>query len=77
MRITCQNCKEEVDVAMYFYNQLIATEEIFLTQTREYEARVRGKAICPCCGSEINETFSSIIPYSKIIELATGKETNK
>ena len=77
MLITCQSCKQEADVAMYFYNHMIAKEEYSLSQTTEYRARVNGKAICPYCGAEINKTFSSIISNKDIVELAIWKEVHK
>ena len=77
MLITCNNCKQEADVAMYFYNHMIAKEECFMSQTTEYRARVNGKAICPYCGMEINKTFSSIMSNNDIVKLATWKETHK
>jgi uncharacterized protein (UPF0212 family) len=77
MLTTCQNCKEEVDVAMYFYNHMITKEKYFLTQATEYKALVTGKAICPCCGMDIKKTFSSIISNKDIVKLAIWKETHK
>ena len=74
MLITCQHCKQEVDVPMYFYNHMIIEEHFFLSNATEYKAFVIGKAICPCCGSEINEKFSSIIDDTDIVKLAIGKE---
>lgn len=77
MLITCQYCKEEVDVSMYFYNHMITEEHFFLSNATEYKAFVIGRAICPCCGSEINEKFSSIIYNTDIVKLAIKKENNK
>lgn len=77
MIVTCQHCKEEVDVSMYFYNHMITKEQFLPTDAVEYKAFVIGKAICPFCGAEINKKFSSIISRKDIIRLAIGKEINK
>ena len=77
MTITCKHCKETVDVSMYFYNHCIFMGERYMTSNKEYTAFVRGKAICPCCGSEINKAFESTISYKDIEKLAIGKEDNK
>ena len=74
MRITCRHCKEEIDVAMYFCNHIITKESSFCDRYIEYEAAVTGKTICPCCGTEINERFSSTIYNDDIVRLAIGKE---
>lgn len=77
MRIACQRCKEEVDVAMYLYNHMITKEQSLFEGLTEYRAAVLGKAICPCCGNEMHEKFSSLITGADIAELAIGKELNK
>lgn len=77
MTIICKHCKETIDVPMYFYNHCIFTRENYMTTNKEYTAFVRGKAICPYCGLEINKIFESNI-YNKDIErLAIGKEDDK
>lgn len=72
MKIKCK-CKEEVDVNMYFYDVHIFNTANELGY-KYSEAHCRGKAICPLCGHEINEYFSSIIDSKDIIKLAVGKE---
>ena len=74
MKLTCKNCKEEVDVSMYFYDSQIINQTYFLSNTVEYTAVTRGKAICPLCGHEMHEYFKSAISPREIIELAVGKE---
>lgn len=74
MLITCKHCKETVDVSMYFYDHCIQTKTAYMTPIAEYTAIVRGKAICPCCGSGINEIFESIISNKDIVGLAVWKE---
>jgi hypothetical protein len=73
MRITCKCCKEEVEVALYFYNQKITVDSYAPTFTRYYRAMTSAKAICHCCGAEINESFSSEISSYDIVQLAIGK----
>ena len=73
MRITCKYCKEEVDVALYFSDALITTEENFCEGYTYYVARTRGRAICPVCGTTIDKSFNERITKRDIIKLATGE----
>ena len=73
MRITCNCCKEEVEVALYFYNQEIAVVDYFPSAEKGYRAATSAKAICPCCGVEINKRFASEISSNDIVQLAIGK----
>lgn len=73
-RITCNHCKQDVDVAMYFFGARITTHDsMFAIGEQYYEAIVNGKAICPLCGKEILEIFHSEIGVNDIIALAGGK----
>lgn len=73
MIVTCNKCKEEVQVNMYLYDIYIhKTADIF--DYHEYwEARCRGKVICPCCGVEIHKYYARPIEHSDIIKLAIGE----
>ena len=77
MKIICKYCKNTVDIPMYFYDHRIHTATDFMTTAKEYTSVIWGKAICPCCGSEINEMFSSVISKRDIERLAIGKEINQ
>lgn len=72
MLITCKHCKQEVNVPMYFYDAMITTET-YLNLHQDYKAIVNGKAICPACGTEIQEIFYSTISTDDIVWLATGE----
>ena len=70
--ITCNKCKQEVEVPMYFYDAHINTLDSHMVREREYyRAVVSGKAICPYCGTEIREIFYSEISDEDIIRIAT------
>lgn len=71
IQVTCNKCKEKVNVPLYFYDTRIIVEDNPTTMHREYIASAIGKAICPCCGNEIREHFSSEITQSDIISMAT------
>ena len=74
MIVTCDKCKEEVEVNMYLYDiHIYKTADIF--DYHEYwEAQCRGKAICPCCGVEIHKYYARPIAPSDIIKLAMGEK---
>lgn len=71
MKVTCNNCKQEVEVPMYFYNERITITSYLQFDTEEYKAFIDGKAICPLCGSAIYEIFHSRISKEDIIWIAT------
>ena len=72
MIVTCDKCKEEVQVNMYFYDASIGKESDPFYFAEYWEARCRGKAICPNCGVEIQRRYVRPIETSNIIKLATG-----
>jgi hypothetical protein len=72
IEVTCDKCKQKVDVAMYYYDAHITTHDV--VDVQYYRAVVNGKAICSRCGSEIKKTFHSEIPVEAIIKLAARKE---
>lgn len=74
IRIVCSNCKEEINVNMYFYDQRIIREQEFLSDKEYYQATVRGKTICPMCGMEVEKRFTSAIYPSEVIQLALKQE---
>jgi hypothetical protein len=73
IKVTCNKCKEEVTVPLYFYDVRIVVEDNPMNMHREYTASVLGKAICPCCGNEIREHCRSPIFDSDIKDLATRR----
>lgn len=78
IRTTCDKCKEEAEVAFYFYDARVLTQRIFGTSDEfEYTASVLGRSVCPHCGVEIREQFSSTLYKSDLIELATRKEIRR
>ena len=73
IQVTCNKCKEKVDVPLYFYDTRIIIEDDPNTMRREYTASAIGKAICPCCGNEIREHCQCPIFYNDIIQFATRR----
>jgi hypothetical protein len=72
-KVTCECCKEEMRIPLYFSNaRIISTEMSALNNEVYYEAVVEGKAICPNCGCMINKSFKKHISPGHIIELAVG-----
>jgi hypothetical protein len=53
---------------------MITKHQYFPEDAIEYTALVRGKAICPFCGQEIQETFEKLVTKTDIIRIATGGE---
>lgn len=73
IKVTCNRCKEEVVVPLYFYDVRIVVEDNPMNMNREYTASAMGKAICPCCGNEIREHCRNTIYDDDIIKLATRR----
>ena len=73
IQVTCNECKEEVVVPLYFYDIRILVEDNPMNMRREYTASAIGKAICPCCGNEICERCRNPIFNDDIIKLATRR----
>ena len=74
--ITCNHCKNEITVPMYFSDVKITNESYMTFNTVEYRAIAAGKAICPMCGNEVREVFSNVFSSQDIIDFAT-KRYNK
>ena len=74
IKVTCNKCKQEVAVPLYFYDVRIIVEEDF-NHSKSYVASALGKAICPCCGNEIYEQCRSPIFNDDIIKLATRRHS--
>ena len=74
MKVTCKACKQEVEVALYFYDACIQKVEDPIQCLSYPKALCRAKAICPSCGQEIHEYFDKDISKKTIIKLATGEE---
>lgn len=78
IRTTCDKCKEEAEVAFYFYDVRVLTERIFGTADGvEYTASALGRSVCPHCGAEIRKQFCSTLYRSDLVELATRKEIKR
>ena len=73
IKVTCNKCKEEVVVPLYFYDIRILVEDNPMNMHREYTASAIGKAICPRCGNEIREHCTNLIFNDDIINLATRR----
>lgn len=73
MKVTCNNCKNEVEVSMYFNNARIITRHATLYLEEDYIASIDGKAICPICGNHIGEIFHRRITDDDILWLTTGE----
>mgnify|MGYP003293399435 FL=1 len=73
IQLTCNKCKEEVSVPLYFYDVRIIAEDDRVNMTQYYTASACGKAICPRCGNEIREHCRNPIFKDDIIELATRR----
>ena len=74
MKITCKNCKSEIDVKFFFDNIKISQEQYQPGSHIDYHARARGTAICYKCGSSITEHFNTILHDRDIIKMATQQE---
>ena len=72
MIVTCDRCKEEVQVNMYFYGEEVNKNIVIFSCAEYWEARCRGKAICPNCGVEIHKCYANSIEPRDIIKLAIG-----
>lgn len=72
--IECKTCKEEVTVNMHMSHPAINFYRDGFNNRISWSARVKGRAICPKCGAEIEKYFESEISRSDIIDLALRKE---
>lgn len=71
--VTCKNCRQEVEVAMYFYDAEISSQDSYAELgKRYYRAKVSGRATCPVCGMDIHETYWNDISTKDIVNLARG-----
>ena len=73
IKVTCDKCRKEVAVPLYFYDIRITVETDPTHCSKNYTASALGKAICPCCGNEIYEHCRSPIFNDDIIDLATRR----
>ena len=69
IKLTCNKCKEEVQVSPYFDNCRIKTE------TWSMYAMATAKAVCPCCGAYITQEFKHLLNARDIAELAQREGT--
>lgn len=72
MKVQCPYCKNEPDLAFYYYDTQIRTQSHFPSDVEEYHAIVRAKSICPYCGETIYKVFDNTIFKDVIIKLATN-----
>ena len=72
--IDCNACKEEVTVNMHMSQPAINFQRDGYNNRILWTARVRGRAICPRCGVEIEKLFESEIHPSDVIDLALRRE---
>lgn len=72
--ITCDNCKQKVNVEMYYYDERLICLDSPIYDSKCYEAAVDGKAICPYCGMTITKRFKKEIYLEDIIKLAGGMD---
>ena len=72
-RVICENCKQEVQVMLYLYDAEIITNRSSLNFDRYFEARCKGRSVCPCCGAEVHKTFNKFISTEDIINLVGGR----
>ena len=73
-KVHCDGCRNDVEVALYFYDKRIIThEEGALNNVTYYEAMCRGEAICPICGCDIDRLFKKTISNKSIVDLAVGE----
>lgn len=70
LRLTCEKCKSEVDVHLYYNDYRITTTTWHDIKDPEYTAEAKGKAFCPCCGTVIHANFKHTLYKDEIIELA-------
>lgn len=77
IELTCNKCKEQVRVPLYFYDVRIIVEDDRINMTQYYTASALGKAICPRCGNEIREHCRNPIFKDDIIELATRRYSHE
>ena len=71
-KVHCDGCSNEVEVALYFSNERIITNESVLNFEPTYEAICFGEAICPICGCNIKKLFKKIISGKNIVDIAVG-----
>ena len=74
LKIDCDTCKEEVIVNMHMSQATINFQRDGFNDRILWTARVKGRAICPRCGAEIDKRFESEIYPSDIIDLALRRE---
>ena len=72
-KVSCESCRNEVEVALYFSGKrIISHEKNALNNETYYEAVCRGTAICPICGCTIEKLFKKTISSKSIVDLAVG-----
>ena len=75
LKITCDHCKQESVVNMYFFDPIIKIEDS-IGFTKIHSARISGRTTCPNCGYDILKHFSCPISYSDIVDLALRREVH-
>ena len=72
-KVHCDGCRNDVEVALYFSDKRIITQESILACEPTYEAACIGEAICPICGCNIKKYFKKTISAKSIVDLAVGE----
>lgn len=72
--IKCNTCKEEITVNMYMSQPTVNFHRDGFNNRISWSARVKGRAICPKCGAEIEKHFESEICSLDVIDLALRGE---
>lgn len=75
MKIECPCCKNTIKVEFYLYDAKIKTNSFHLPlEHEEWVAQVKGKAICPLCGTLMEPTFAKRISVSDIEKFVCDKQ---
>lgn len=70
IKLTCEGCKQEVYLQMYFNQPFIFDETRPADLEHNYKAQVTGRGICYNCGHQIDKLFIKHLSRADIINLA-------
>lgn len=77
VKVTCNNCRQEVRVIMYFNNEKILISESFHEPGKKYYGVMcYGDALCPACGEIIRARYDRTLSREDIIKLAVGEDND-
>lgn len=74
MRYTCKNCNSEIDIKFFFDDVRITNHQYIPGGHIDYIAHAKGTAICYQCGTQLKESFDTILHERDIIKLAIQEE---